>query len=657
VETQISLVSWFSEHLLLDIEEFRMYWSFEYNKEKYISWGSPRIDPWKTYSTNIKERYDIKVYSGDVIKPNESVIWAMQGSTDLGMGDTIWLCNFLRDIYRIKARRRCNFKIVSGDWVHKFYSHFLPKSFEMVKEYITEDEFMSIEHKLPSMYYWHDIKTGDNSDRSWLDNRSIIERLYAWSGMEYDGLSDWGEFTDEELLYPSDSFWTNLGLKKKDRYIYFQWHSSGHSKNLPPKTNIKILKHLVKNYGYKVYVIGRLRSLDILNEIDGVINLSGKTEGNAEALFTLAFNSEFIVCPDSAGVHLGEAYKIPSVCIMGTLPPSYICSKYKIPSFMYGNGACPYRPCGIVHQLPKQTKCPPGTGDYCKVFDDIDLNLLDRCIEKSFDNRLRYRSSPNEDFYKALNPPISLYYHGLKNKNIVIKEEKKEENFCLLLTATIDPKGCIITSRKDPKVREQDYIDALKKWLSFTSLPIVFCENSMYDLSRIKNETKEYSDRIEFIQFDGNKSADKMGKGIGELKIILNAIISSDFIKKSKNIVKVTGRSFVNNFDRIISSFEEDTFVQYSVDNNINNYKTIQTIIFIFKKPFVKYLMNRRSYLDDSKLQFFEKMFLKCINDAEKDGHKCVSIDYADYEGYSGGDNTPYKIFINQLSEDSHERS
>jgi len=382
-----------------------MYWSFDYKDKRYYSWGSPRIEPYKSESFNIRERYDVKVYSGSEIKSNESVVWCMQSDSSLGLGDTIWLINYMRDIYRIKARRRCNFKIVSGKWVHNFYRNFLPKSFEMVNEFIAEEDFLKIEHKLPSLYYWHDI---DNSDKSWLDNRSILQRLYAWSGMEYDGLTDWGEFTNEEILYPSDTFWINLNLDKKDKYVYFQWHSSGHSKNLPPKTNIKLIKHIIKTYGYKVYVIGRLKCLDVLNTIPGVVNLSGKTESRAESLFSLAFNSEFIVCPDSAGIHLGEAYKIPTVGIMSTLPPSYIASKYKIPSFMYGSGHCPFKPCGMVHELPKKTKCPPGTGDYCKVLDDVDLGLFDRCIEKTFDNRKRYRSKDSEDFYKALNPPISL---------------------------------------------------------------------------------------------------------------------------------------------------------------------------------------------------------------------------------------------------------
>ena len=386
-----------------------MYWSWTYNNKNYISWGEPRLID-KISISNLKPRFDIKIYSGQQIKPEESVVFTFQGSSDLGLGDSIWLCSYLRDIYRIKARRKCNFNIVSSPWVHNFYKNFLPSSFNYINEYMLEEDFMRMEHKLPAMYYWHEEveNSKKGTDKSWVDNKSIIQRLYSWTGMEYNGLPDWGEFTNEKILYPKDDFYSSLNLNKKDKYVYFQWHSSGHAKNLPPASNIKLLKHITKNYGLKVYVIGRLKCLDVLNEIDGVVNLSGKTEGNVESLFSLAFNSEFIVCPDSAGVHMAEAFKIPAVCILSTLPPSYICSKYKIPTFMYGSGKCPFKPCGIVHELPKENRCPVNTKDYCAVLEDIDVNLFDKCVTKSFENRLNYKSTKPENFYDALSAPISL---------------------------------------------------------------------------------------------------------------------------------------------------------------------------------------------------------------------------------------------------------
>jgi len=330
-----------------------MFWTFEYKGKQYVSWGQPRSIE-ANLVKNLRSDFSVPIYSGAQIKPEETVLFSMQGDDSLGMGDSIWLISFMRDIYRIKGRRRCHFGFSSGKVIQEFYKNFLPKSFEFLPEYIEKEVFDNVSHKLPSMYYW---KHNQKFDKSWVDSKSILQRLYEWSGMKYEGLPDFGEFTNEEILYPENEYYNKLGIDKNDKYVFFQWHSSGHAKNLPPSSNIKLIKHIVTTYGYKVYIIGRLKCLDDIEQIKGVKNLSNKT--SAEDVFSLAFSSEFIVSPDSAGVHLGEAFRIPSVCIFSTLIPSYISSHYKIPSFMSGNGSlCPYFPCGVVHELPKD-RCPP----------------------------------------------------------------------------------------------------------------------------------------------------------------------------------------------------------------------------------------------------------------------------------------------------------
>jgi len=379
-----------------------MFWSWTYRGENYVSWGKPRSIK-DSELTNLNADFQIEVYKGKEIKPEESVLFSMQGDSTLGMGDSIWLISFMRDVYRIKARRRCKFAFASSYPIQGFYKNFLPKPFEYLPEYITRKQFDSYTHKLPAMYYWKDDR---RFDKSWVDNRSILERLYRWVGMEYTGLPDWGEFTNEEILYPNNEYYKRLKINPKDKYVFFQWHSSGHSKNLPPAQNIKLIKHIVGTTGFKVYIIGRLKCLDKLNELKGVVNLSSKTK--AEDVFSLAFNSEFLVSPDSAGVHLGEAYRIPSVGIMATLPPVYIASKYRIPAFMFGSGKCPYKPCGNVHQLPLD-RCPEGTGKYCNVLSDINLELFDRCLEQTYKNRSDYRKAQQYNFYEAMSEPITLY--------------------------------------------------------------------------------------------------------------------------------------------------------------------------------------------------------------------------------------------------------
>lgn len=379
-----------------------MYWTFDFRGKKYVSWGEPRSLP-KEKVKNLAPDYSVKIFSGQEIKRDESVLFMMQGDATLGLGDTIWLISFMRDIFRIKGRRRCRFGFASSKVIQDFYRHFLPKKIEYMDEYIEKKTFDSFTYHLPAMYYW---KEENVADKSWIDNKSILQRLYSWTGMQFDGLPDFGEFTDQDVLYPGDDYYKRLGIRKEDKYVFFQWHSSGHAKNLPPSSNIKIINHIIKKYGFKVYVIGRLECLKALEKIPGVVNLSNKTTGLD--VVSLAFHSEFIVCPDSAGIHLGEAYGIPAVGILATLPPVAIASKYKIPSFMFGSGKCRHKPCGVVHYLPKADRCPSETKDYCHVLTEIDLELFDKCVAKTFENRREYKNKKPLDFYSALKEPISL---------------------------------------------------------------------------------------------------------------------------------------------------------------------------------------------------------------------------------------------------------
>ena len=381
-----------------------MYWSFKRDNKVYASWGEPRSVPKDSY-TKLQPRFDIMMYKGEPIYSSDSIIQMMQGDHTLGIGDSMWIVSYLRGMWKNKDHNE-NFHFVTTEYKIPFFKQFLPDSFTFHSEYIEWDKFAEFDHVLPGMYYWKEI--ADGADRSWLDNKSLLERMFMWAGVPYDGLPNWSEFTPQRILEPDEAFYKKLGILKEDKYVFFQWHSSGRPKNLPPAANIRIIRHIIKKYKLKVYIIGHLSCLGALEEIDGVVNLSRKTE--VDDLFSLAANAEFIVCPDSAGVHLSEAYQVPCVCLMSVLPPSYIASKYKIPTFMFGRGHCPHKPCGVVGALPKD-KCPTGTKNYCRVFDIIDLVQFDDCVTKSYSNIL---STPGKvtahNFYDAMYCPISLVH-------------------------------------------------------------------------------------------------------------------------------------------------------------------------------------------------------------------------------------------------------
>ena len=87
-------------------------------------------------------------------------------------------------------------------------------------------------------------------------------------------------------------------------------------------------------------------------------------------------------------------------------------------------------------------------------------------------------------------------------------------NSAILLTASINTRNCMFVKRSNPILRENDYCEAIVKW-SELNYPVIFCENSGYNLSKIK----KIGHRVNFLQFDGQDYDRKLGKGFGELKI------------------------------------------------------------------------------------------------------------------------------------------
>lgn len=124
---------------------------------------------------------------------------------------------------------------------------------------------------------------------------------------------------------------------------------------------------------------------------------------------------------------------------------------------------------------------------------------------------------------------------------------------CILLTACVNPNGMSETVLQNSEERAEQYRHAIDFYIKETNLPIVFCENTMYDM---KSDYEQHiiSGRMEYLMFDGNNYDKKRGKGYGEARIMKYAISHSDIIKQSKYIIKITGRLVITNIMRIASS-------------------------------------------------------------------------------------------------------
>lgn len=228
---------------------------------------------------------------------------------------------------------------------------------------------------------------------------------------------------------------------------------------------------------------------------------------------------------------------------------------------------------------------------------------------------------------------------------IEFESDLHKTKICILLTATIDPKGIIHMKRNDPLVREKDYINAIKKWKSKIAYPIVFCENSGYNLCKVEKIMKKSANRkFETLQFDGQDFPRELGKGYGELLTIKYAIEHSTLIRHSEYVIKINGRYFVKNIMKIIEPLLEssDIYIMADLREDLNWAKSK---VFAFKPTFVSdYLAEFQNLINDSKNFYFEHALHKAISRAVSESHKWLPFPSAPIIiGYSGTFNTPLK--------------
>jgi len=197
-------------------------------------------------------------------------------------------------------------------------------------------------------------------------------------------------------------------------------------------------------------------------------------------------------------------------------------------------------------------------------------------------------------------------------------------NVVVLLTACIDPGGVINTARSDPKVRLADYKQALAEWcLGSGSVPIVFCENSGYDLSElneIANKNAKQGKDVELLSFCGQDFPSYLGKGYGEMRIIGHAVAKSKLIKPDSLILKITGRLFVRNNQLLIDRLSAMTQADVYCDLR-SNLTSSDSRVFAANVQFLeKYLLPKCECLNDSAGIIFENVLARAIHSALDNG-------------------------------------
>lgn len=209
----------------------------------------------------------------------------------------------------------------------------------------------------------------------------------------------------------------------------------------------------------------------------------------------------------------------------------------------------------------------------------------------------------------------------------------KSNKIVLFLTACIDPSKTNNLSwhkLNDSKIRLCQYLEALKFFIENTNLPILFVDNSGYDLSDNKFiKDLVSSGRLEIISYFASEEIRLKGKGQGELDIIRYAMDNSEFIKHAEYIIKITGRVKINNIKDLIKTTInlglKDKKRKYVIGERLFKADYIQSYFFIAHKDFFNtdfFIQMSNISETPQKLVMFEECLYDSVKNWTKNGGK-----------------------------------
>ena len=191
-----------------------------------------------------------------------------------------------------------------------------------------------------------------------------------------------------------------------------------------------------------------------------------------------------------------------------------------------------------------------------------------------------------------------------------------KRSYVILLTACVNPGGMPFTVLNDTSERLRQYREALNFYLNETTLPIVFCENTLCDFSE---DYKEYiaSGRLEYITFDGNNFDKSRGKGYGEALIIEEAFRHSRLLDQCNFVVKITGRLIVRNISQLVKDNRRmftDTIQTFYPNNNMADSRLV-----ILPKLFcIVDFLARKDSINDTEGYYFEHLLYDAVISRKK---------------------------------------
>ena len=207
-----------------------------------------------------------------------------------------------------------------------------------------------------------------------------------------------------------------------------------------------------------------------------------------------------------------------------------------------------------------------------------------------------------------------------------------------LLTGTIDPKKTPFVQRNDPKLREQDYLKALRVLLQAVKEPVVFCENSGSNLSRIQALLARKSKaEYDIVRSETSEAVQNRGKGYGEFLLLEQALKESALLGQVDYVVKITGRYRIRNLAALLAPLEagNDVFAMCAMHWE----RSWADSGFVVFRPafFFDYWCRCKEKIDDIAGYYMEHALHDALLAARADGRRCATfLEAPIIAGYSG---------------------
>jgi hypothetical protein len=219
----------------------------------------------------------------------------------------------------------------------------------------------------------------------------------------------------------------------------------------------------------------------------------------------------------------------------------------------------------------------------------------------------------------------------------------ESDQISLLLTCTIDVRGIANMERSDVRLRLDDYLRALGRWLDDPWVRnIVVIENSGYPLDELQALVLRHPSgkQVEFLSFDGQDFPRSLGKGYGETITLRHALEHSQQLRRTDHFLKANGRYYISNVREVLSCMAPTTSVFCNITKSLSY---SDSRVFGGDREFLAYFCKEGARIDDAVGFWFEHALARAALHAIADGRSWQFIRRLPViEGYSGTLNRLY---------------